>query len=135
IGVTTAAAIWTVAAIGVVLGTGYVAAGAFFTILTLVTLTLERWCEKFIYGPCHWVNVHVEYDPAGGRTRPQIQGILDDNGVNDPRVRFIEPAEGTEAVEICCCLAHRHHRNVLSPLAALPVVRRFEFAPAPPPAR
>jgi putative Mg2+ transporter-C (MgtC) family protein len=123
IGVTTAAAIWTVAAIGVVLGTGFVAAGVFFTLLVLATLTIERWCDHLIEGACDWTTLRIEFDPADGRTQAIIQGILDDHAIPDDRIRF----RGADSVEISYCRRHRSHRSILPLLAALPAVRRFDL--------
>lgn len=124
IGVTTAAAIWTVAAIGVVLGSGYVAAGVFFTLLVLATLTIERWCDRLIEGPCEWTTLRIEFDPADGRTQALIHGIVDDHAIPEDRIRFLS----ADTVEVRYCRRHRSHRSILPLLAALPAVRRFECA-------
>ena len=134
-GVTTAAAIWTVAAIGVVLGTGYVAAGYFFTVLVLATLTIERMCDRFIDGPCEWVTLRLDFDSDAGRSRAAIQGILDDYAIHDDRVRFTSAAGGAESVEVRYCRRHRSHRNFIPVLAALPGVRKIESVAIPAPTR
>lgn len=126
IGVTTAAAIWTVAAIGVVLGAGYVVAGFIFTFLVLATLTVERMCDRFIDGPCDWAVLHLGFDPDAGRTRALIQGVLDDHAIPDARIRFSTASGGAESVEIRFCRRHRSHRNFLPFLAAIPAVRKLE---------
>ncbi len=134
-GVTTAAAIWTVAAIGVVLGTGYVVAGYFFTILVLATLTIERLCDRFIDGPCDWATARFDFDPDAGRTRAIIQGVLDDYAVHDDRIRFSTAPGGAESVEVRYCRRHRSHRTFIPVLAALPAVKKLETLASPAPSR
>ncbi|MFO0972375.1 MAG: MgtC/SapB family protein [Phycisphaerae bacterium] len=131
IGVTTAAAIWAVAAIGVVIGFGYVIPGVVFTVLTVGTLTAERWIEPWFIGPCSRVELRIRFDPQQGKTRIRIQEILDDHGLPDPDV--VERSAGTGAetqITIHYCDRHRQHRAFLGPLAALESVRALE-SPSP----
>jgi putative Mg2+ transporter-C (MgtC) family protein len=123
IGVTTAAAIWTVASIGVLLGTGYAAAGLFVTILTVATLAATRRLEMLLIGPCIWKTVRVEYAADGGKTRPRIEEVLDDFEVPDEQVAHQPEAGDASAVVIRYCDRHRYHRTFLAVLAALPEVR------------
>jgi len=121
IGVTTGAGIWATAAVGVVLGSGHIAAGLFFTILILITLTAAGAIDRFIMGPCRYETLHLIFDPADGKTRYKIRAILDSHQ-HDLDVRFEEPAEGRQAVAIQFCSTHRDHRTFLSALIGLPGV-------------
>ncbi len=123
-GFTTGAAIWAVAAIGLVLGAGYVVAGAAFTILAGGTLWAETWLERWLYGPCRMMSVRVNFDPQNGRTRRAIESVLDDFQVPDEQVRFEPPTgEGVESVILHHCRQHRHHRAYLGPICAIGAVR------------
>ena len=124
-GFTTAAAIWVVAAIGVVLGSGYAAAGVFFTLLVVGTLAAERTIESVLCGRCRWATMRIDFDPTDGRTHWLIQEILDDHQVPDELVSFASTNEEIGTVSVRCCVRHRQHRGFLATLAALPCVRRI----------
>jgi putative Mg2+ transporter-C (MgtC) family protein len=128
-GFTTAAAIWVVAAIGVAIGAGYVVAGAFFTLLTLLTLAAERTIESLVYGRCVWTTVRIEFDANDGKARPLIQEILDDYQVGAEHATFCVEGDGRESVSIRYCHRHRSHRAFLADLAKLPVVGRIGEPP------
>lgn len=124
-GFTTAAAIWVVAAIGVVLGIGYAAAGVLFTLLVVGTLAAERTIESFLCGRCRWATMRIDFDQTDGRTHWLIQEILDDHQVPDELVSFATTTEEIGTVSVRCCVGHRQHRGFLAPLAALSSVRRI----------
>ncbi|MBI5764774.1 MAG: MgtC/SapB family protein [Planctomycetes bacterium] len=136
-GFTTAAAIWVVAAIGVVLGSGYAAAGVLFTLFVVGTLAAERTIEALLCGRCQWATMRIDFDPTDGRTHWLIQEILDDHQVPDELVSFASTTVEIGAVSVRCCVRHRQHRGFLATLAALPFVRRIveTATPASPQAR
>lgn len=125
IGLTTAAAIWATAAVGIVLGSGYVAAALFFTLLIVATLAGVRATDRWILGPCRYRTIRLEYDPADGRARYLIQGILDDHQ-HLGETRFEVRPDGTCTAQISYCHSHRDHRVFLSVLMALPHIRRVQ---------
>jgi len=124
-GFTTAAAIWVVAAIGVVLGIGYAAAGVLFTLFVVGTLAAERTIESVLCGRCQWATMRIDFDPTDGRTRWRIQEVLDDHQVPDELVSFASSTEEIGAVSVRCCVRHRQHRGFLATLAAMPGVRQI----------
>lgn len=130
-GVTTAAAIWVTAAIGVVLGSGYVVAGAFFTTVAVATLAFEENIEAIFFGRCEWADARIVFDPLEGRARWLIQEALDENQIDDMRVTFAPPAGATQEATLRYCRRHRQHRAVLSQLASLPAVQRIEYTNGP----
>lgn len=131
VGFTTGAAIWAMAAIGVVMGSGYVLAGAFFTFLTLATLAAERTLEQLLYGACVFSLFRGKFDLDRGKTRLLIQGILDEHQVPEEYVQFGSEAEGMGSVTIRVCTRHRHHRAYASQIAGLPTVREVRESPLP----
>jgi putative Mg2+ transporter-C (MgtC) family protein len=122
IGVTTGAAIWATAAVGVVVGAGYVAAGLFFSGLILVTLATAGKFEALVLGPCEIRSLEVTYPADSGRTRFAIQAILDENA-HEGHVAFVDAAGGLEQADIPFCFSHRHHRSFLAQLMALPQIK------------
>lgn len=125
IGVTTGAGIWATAAVGVVLGSGYVAAGFFFSLVIVATLAGVPAIDKYLLGPCVHKTLHIWFDPADGKTRLRIRAILDEC-LHEGRVHFEEPADGEQTVDISYCDSHRDHRIFLSPLMALGQVKRVK---------
>jgi putative Mg2+ transporter-C (MgtC) family protein len=123
IGVTTGAGIWATAAVGVVLGAGYVAAGGFFTLLIVGTLSVARVVERFASGPCRFEKLHITFEPAEGKTRLQIQAILDENQ-HEGKVIFQEPVSGLQEGAIWYCAAHRDHHAFLGPMMSLRQITR-----------
>lgn len=119
IGVTTAAGIWATAAVGVVLGSGHVAAGLVFTLLILATLAAARWFDRVVMGPCRYETLHLIFDAEDGKTRFHIQSVLDDHE-HDLEVVFQEPENARQEVAIRFCDAHRDHRAFLRSLIRIP---------------
>jgi putative Mg2+ transporter-C (MgtC) family protein len=126
-GLTTGATIWAVAAVGVVVGSGYVAAGIAFTTLILVTLTTMQRVENAISGHCRFEPAKVVYRPDQGKTRPRLQSILDRYGVPDGWVSFGDDGPDKHRLETRICMEHREHRDVLRELAELEPVVSLEM--------
>lgn len=125
VGLTTAATIWTVAAIGVVIGAGHAGAGIALSAITFTLLTCVQQVEQGILGPCRTRRFRVAYDPDGGKTLFRIRGILDEHLVlgetSSPRADG-----GSEAVEFDHCDLHPLHRTFQRPLAELPEVKSIQ---------
>jgi putative Mg2+ transporter-C (MgtC) family protein len=118
IGLTTAASIWATAAVGVVLGAGFVAAGGFFTLLILATLGIDRFAGRFASGPCRFKKLRLLIDPDEGKTRYQIQTILDEHQ-HEGEVTYSEADGGRQQVSISYCATHRDHRAFLGHVMSL----------------
>jgi len=130
-GITTAATIWAIAAIGMVAGVGYpVGAFAAAAVLYVVLVLGERVETKF-NGPCRHVRCVVTFAHDAGKARPQIEGLLDEHEVPLGERRFARLADGSETAEITYCAEHRHHREVLTKLAEHPLVLSMEVGSAP----
>jgi putative Mg2+ transporter-C (MgtC) family protein len=122
-GLTTAASIWAVAAIGLVVGAGFAVAGMVLSLLIFLILIAVRAFEKWLAGPCRFVTARIRFRPENGRTHYRLQGILDDHHVAGSAYRFIRPADaspaGPEELELRYCAAHRVHRDCLSEISTL----------------
>ena len=125
-GLTTAATIWTVSAIGIVVGAGYVTVGVLLSVGVLIVLASFRQVEMLLSGRCTAAETVVVYRPERGKTRALILGALDDYGnqarVTEAGVR----SDGLEELRICHCDRHRDHRAFLAVVAALPAVEALE---------
>lgn len=121
IGVTTGAGIWATAAVGVVLGSGHIAAGIFFTLLIAMTLAASQWMDRAIGGVCRFETLRLKFDPADGKTRFRIQAILDEHQYEES-VEYAQHPEQYDEVSIRFCTTHREHRAFIARLIALPSV-------------
>ncbi len=126
VGLTTGATIWAVSAVGVAIGSGYVAAGFFFTVSILLTLTVLNRVEWGIAGPCRFERATVVYGPQRGKSLPRLQAILDRYRISDSKVVCGERTPSELTLEIPVCQRHREHRSVLLELAELPEVVALE---------
>jgi putative Mg2+ transporter-C (MgtC) family protein len=128
VGLTTAATIWTTAAIGVTIGIGQVAAGVGLTALTLVSLELLRRVEGRLYGPCDLRRVVVSYEGQAGKARPVLTDILDRLHIvhASPEQADLVGDEQRFAFEVC--VRHAEHRAVLRELAERKEVTALDVA-------
>jgi putative Mg2+ transporter-C (MgtC) family protein len=125
LGLTTGATIWAVAAVGVTIGSGYVAAGALFTLVIFLTLTVIHGLDWMVVGRCEHHAFSLRYRLDGGKTRPRLQYILDHYRVADSSLREERSSgeEGEMVIDICS--VHRHHRAILKELAEIPETLRI----------
>jgi putative Mg2+ transporter-C (MgtC) family protein len=125
IGITTAAGIWATAAVGLILGAGYIALGFFFTLLIVGTLSAARAIEAVVEGPCSHGELVLHYDAANGKTRLLIESVLRDH-LHPFATRFETDAEGRPIARIQYCSVHRDHHAWIDDLLALPAILRVE---------
>jgi putative Mg2+ transporter-C (MgtC) family protein len=132
VGLTTGATIWAVAAVGVTIGAGYVAAGLVFTSLVLITLTTAQRMEWIITGRCSHGVATVTYRPEHGKTWPRLQSILDDYRTPTAGIVHGQATEDQSTFRTRVCMVHREHRSVLRDIADVPKVLGIEVDPEPP---
>lgn len=125
-GLTTAATIWTVSAIGIVVGAGYVTAGVLLALGVLFILGIFRQAETLLSGRCTRVATVVVYRPENGKTRALLIGALDEaHGplhMGDEKER----PGGLCELRVRHCDHHRDHRAFLAVLATMPGVEALE---------
>lgn len=120
-GLTSAATIWAVSAMGMLVGAGYVGAGLGLSVLILAVLTVISAGEQRFLGRCEYVTVAIVFEPNGGKTIVKIEEILDEYNVPWTRHKLAveTSASGSSRLSITYCDRHKHHREFLAELAAL----------------
>jgi putative Mg2+ transporter-C (MgtC) family protein len=125
-GLTTAATIWTVSAIGIVVGAGYATAGVILSLGVLIVLGSFRRIEILLGGRCTSVSTVIVYRPENGKTRALVMGSLDEaHGplhLGDEKER----PGGLCEMRVRHCDHHRDHRAFLAVLATMPGVEALE---------
>lgn len=128
-GLTTAATVWATAAIGIVVGAGYAAAGLALSIGVLITLAGIKRLEDLLGGPCRVRHVRVVFHPDGGKTRAVIERAVDETPVSPSGLGAeVRRTDGTAALRLAYCASHREHRALLAAVAQIPGVQGFEPA-------
>ncbi len=122
LGLTTGATIWAVAAVGVTIGAGYVAAGITFTFLIFFTLDILHRVEWLLSGRCHLQGVSVAYRPGTGKVFPRIQEVLDRFRIPNASTARISTGKDEAVLRFPVCMRHRHHRTILKELSDIPEV-------------
>ena len=130
VGLTTGATIWTVAAIGVLIGGGYAAAGIVLTMLVVATLTALQWLERHLFERCRYANVRVVYRPDCGKTRVRVLRVLDDHRIPDEAWKVTD-VEDKEVLDLRYCHYHRRHRSILFEIVQVPGVTEMRRERAP----
>ena len=124
-GTVTAATIWAMAAIGMVIGIGYAGSAILLSLFVLGVLTIVSWIQRWLIAICHKSTLRLVFDPAGGKTLLKIEQTLDrhDVGVHDKDVQRL--ADGLMEARLTYCGVHSHYREVLGHLADLPEIKEI----------
>lgn len=121
VGLTTGATIWTVAAIGVLVGAGYAVGGVVLTLIIVGMLRGARRFERGVRGGCRSGQCQIVYKTQHSKIRLQVLRVLDEYHIPD-RARCISHEGELEVVDVEYCTAHRNHRSFLYELADMPEV-------------
>lgn len=121
-GLTSAALIWMTAAIGMVIGAGFVGAGFALSLLLLVIQEAVTRLENRYLGPCDNRRIMMVYDPKGGKTNVKIDHILGDYQLIHSMGQAEMVGESRLKVTLSYCNAHKHHKGFMVRLAELPEV-------------
>jgi putative Mg2+ transporter-C (MgtC) family protein len=114
-GLTTAALIWVVAAVGLFIGAGYTILAVLGTFLIFLTLTVLGMVERRILAGCEIQTCKVTFQDDGGKTRKQIIKLLSSHEEVTQDLEF-ETAGGTVALNLHYCDLHPEHKKLLSEL-------------------
>ncbi len=130
-GMTSAATIWVVAAIGMLVGAGYGAAGVVLAALTFVVLAGVARVEHRYNGPCVMRNGEARFDAAGGKTAVRIRDLLDEQRSPEVVHAFGPAPEGSGRLTFSWCVSHRQHREFVPKLAAMDEIVELRLDPSP----
>jgi putative Mg2+ transporter-C (MgtC) family protein len=122
-GLTSAATIWTMAAVGMTSGSGHPVAALALSLCVLFTLSGFGKLEKRYIDPCKFAVVHLTYQPAGGKTLIKLEGLLDEFGAPGTQITTQQEADGLGSASIRYCFLHLHHREILARFAEMPEVQ------------
>jgi len=128
-GMTSAAMIWVVAAVGLAAGAGYVQIALLSTGLTLVATSLLGLFEGRFLGRCEHATCRLVITPMTDASRRQLEDVLREHDVALESVSFERSDEAT-VVSFAYCRVHERHRRVLAELWRLPGI--VELRPASP---
>ena len=121
-GLTSAAMIWVVAAIGMLIGAGMSAVGAISTLLVLLVQFGLGLLERRFFGRCIYHDCEVTVADDRGSTRFEIEKVF--RGLGAPLEHFkLQPAGDLMRLTLQYCVAHPHHRKVVSALWRVEGVR------------
>lgn len=120
-GMTTAAMIWAVAAVGMAAGAGYPWIAVLATALTLITTSLLREFERRLLERCDAHTCRVRLADLSDRVRGTLDEVFREHDVRLEGVTLERRAEGA-VVTFDYCRHHDRHRQVLAEIWRLPGV-------------
>ena len=126
LGLTTAATLWMVAAIGLFVGSGYFSLALALTMTTVGVLVFMRAVEVLMVGKCDMRKGQVVFQDEEGKTRARLAQVLDsyrsalDQGT-------LAPAGENMAFTFQYCDRHDSHRRLLSDLWKVEKVREVRY--------
>lgn len=129
-GLTTAATIWTVSAIGIVAGAGYVTAALALSVAVFLVLTSFRHAESLLSGRCSSCTVCVVYRAERGKTRALIMQAIDESHGKLCVTSEVLRPDGLSEMSLTYCDRHRDHRAFLATLAGMPAIEALEERPS-----
>ena len=141
-GLTSAATIWAMAAVGMTVS--YAGAGLALSVFQLTAMVPSSLGEQRYIGPCRYRHAVVTFDAHGGKSAVRIEEVLDEFDVLPSDQQFLLPvvtpddtahAPQTGRVRVRYCSAHRHHREFLAYLATLAEVTEIRRDPLETPAQ
>lgn len=128
-GLTTAAMIWVMAAIGMLCGAGYGGGAIVFTATLSLFLYLVTQVENRYLGPCYHIQVTLIFDDTGGKAGIKIDGILEDYQIMNSSIRKTVHENSLTEMTLSYCNAHKHHKAFLlqfAEMAEIKSIQRYE---------
>ncbi|HEV8120404.1 MAG TPA: MgtC/SapB family protein [Candidatus Polarisedimenticolia bacterium] len=126
-GLTSAAQIWVVSAIGMTIGAGQAGVATFSTSLILLVQLVLGLAEKHLFGRCHMREGEISFDDDHGRTRREIDRIIREQG------QAVEPlglrrADDHHVLTMRYCSLHPQHKGFIGELWMLEGIREVRLA-------
>jgi putative Mg2+ transporter-C (MgtC) family protein len=123
-GATTAAAIWVTASVGMLAGAGYAGGAIGMTALVRLVMTGAAMYEARLFGDQPPVEVTLDFEPSGGRTRVRLERILMDFGIADAAIEWASVASDMDRLTLRLHLPRHHLRDLLDDIVDIPEVRK-----------
>lgn len=114
-GLTTAATIWVVAAIGLTIGAGFHEIALSFTVLVLITLSLLGRFENKLLGRCHYATCEIVHLDDGGKTESELRDIFEEYEISMSS-QIVSKHEGKVYRSLTYCDRHPAHSRFISSL-------------------
>jgi putative Mg2+ transporter-C (MgtC) family protein len=129
-GLTTAASIWTTAAIGILAGVGLYLAAGIGTVMTLGILTVFRWVESSMPS-FSYAHHHVRFLRKAAMPEPEVRALLARHGfsINNLSYRLTDEGRYFEYRMVIRTRDARNGERLAATLAALDAVVEFRIAP------
>jgi putative Mg2+ transporter-C (MgtC) family protein len=125
-GTTTAATIWTVAAMGMSIGAGYAPAGIGLAIMIRGVLSFVGQWERILFGGRRTESLGVVFKPDNGKTEIKIDCLLDQFGILHAKEKPNDASEGYQRLVIEFRMSTRQTHEFLSLLVAVPEIVGIE---------
>ncbi len=119
-GLTTAATIWVVAGIGVLIGAGFPLLGFLCTLLVMMTLVLLVKIEPKLLGKCRFVTSDILFNTSVGEARGAIASILADYDIDESKVEITKVDQSVSRLRLTYCDKHPSHHRFLPELWRVP---------------
>jgi putative Mg2+ transporter-C (MgtC) family protein len=129
-GMTTAATIWVVAAIGMTIGAGNAGAGLGLALLTRGVLTVVLHWEHSVFGGGRESRVSIAFNPDHGKASIKLQHLLSEFSISGGAVQRGECGKEREQWSIHYRLPERAQHEFLAALAQMPEVIAIERPPS-----
>jgi putative Mg2+ transporter-C (MgtC) family protein len=113
-GLTTAATIWVVAAIGLVIGAGFPIMALIFTLIVLLMLAPIRFIGKFLLGKCEFIDIDITF-PPDEKIKSQLLSVLNDHDVEQQHIELSEK-DNMMRMKLSYCHKHPSHYRFLPEL-------------------
>ena len=119
-GLTTAATIWVVAGIGVLIGAGFPLLGFLCTLLVLMTLVLLVKIEPKLLGKCRFATSDILFNNASGEARGAIATILSDFDIDESKFEVVRVDQSISRLRLTYCDKHPSHHRFLPEIWRIP---------------
>jgi putative Mg2+ transporter-C (MgtC) family protein len=125
-GVTTAATIWLVAAMGMAIGAGHAGAGIGLAVLARVVLTLMNRWEYSRFAGATESEVRLVVDPANGKTEVKLESLLEQFEISSKAIERSSRDDGRELWIVRSLLPRRIYHELMMTLVEQPEVYSIE---------
>ena len=114
-GVTTAATIWVVAAMGIVIGAGYCFGGIALAVLIVGVLRVVELWEQTYFGGGQEMLISIVFDPDRGKASIKLAHAFEEFGIFRHRIEEADAGENRVRWSVHCRLSrHKRHGLLLS---------------------